>query len=323
MILSFVVPVYNIAQYLPKCLDSLLNQDVNRENYEIIIVNDGSTDKSGVIAQEYASKYSNIALINQDNKGLSVARNIGIKAAKGKFIQFVDSDDFLEPNVEKALLEKMEQENLDILRFNYQNVNEQYEIFEPYKSGKPFVDYTDEITDGLTFLTERLGFGCYAWQFILKTSIIRSIPLFKEGVYFEDTEWTPRILSVAQRVTSVDTMVYNYLVRNGSITKGTTIEKKRKIVDDKLSLIESLKNQMDGVEDKRWYEGMISNIVISFLCCVAEDFFSERVAYVRRLRHMGVLPISAFHLTSFALRKRKLINFSLLLFCRLYKLKNE
>ena len=100
MKLSIIVPVYNVADYLPKCLDSLLVQDLSQNEYEIIVVNDGSTDNSGKIAEEYSKTYSNIILINQENQGLSGARNTGIQNAKGEYVQFVDSDDYLEPNRE-------------------------------------------------------------------------------------------------------------------------------------------------------------------------------------------------------------------------------
>ena len=121
MQLSIIVPVYNVADYLAKCLDSLLAQDLPQNEYEIIVVNDGSTDNSGEIAQQYADKYANITLINQGNQGLSGARNTGIKCAKGDYIQFVDSDDYLEENVLGGLLKQVEKDNLDVLRFKYQN----------------------------------------------------------------------------------------------------------------------------------------------------------------------------------------------------------
>ena len=133
--LSFIVPVYNVALYLRKCVDSLLAQDY--DDYEIILVDDGSTDESGVICDEYAasslsaagtSPFSEadhsiipIRVIHQVNAGLSAARNTGIKAAKGEYICFVDSDDYWEPNVLGGLMAQVERDNLDVLRFDYQN----------------------------------------------------------------------------------------------------------------------------------------------------------------------------------------------------------
>lgn len=320
--LSIIVPVYNVSKYLAKCLDSLIAQDLKPEEYEIIVVNDGSTDNSGEIAKEYAETHSNIVLINQENQGLSGARNTGIKLAQGKYIQFVDSDDYLESNVLKTLVDKMESDNLDVLRFNYQNVNENYEVYEPYKEHKPFVDYRDEVCDGLTFLTERLGYACYAVQFVVKSDLLKKDGnLFKTGIYFEDTEWTPRILTQAHRVTSTDFMVYNYLLRSGSITNSISIEKKLKVLDDKIALIQSLKEQMQDKKDKRWYEGMISATVVSILGCIVDDFYNEKDTYIDTLKQIGVFPLNKYHLSKSGIRKANIINISPNLFCWLLHIK--
>jgi len=319
-VLSIVVPVYNVENYLSKCLDSIINQDIAKDDYEIIIVNDGSTDKSGEIAKDYADRYPNVVLVNQENQGLSGARNSGIRIARGKYIQFVDSDDYLESDVEKTLVDKMIKENLDVLRFNYQNVNEKSEIIDPNKSGKLFVDYTDKVCSGLEFLNERLGYACYAVQFMIRTDLVRSIPLFKEGIYFEDTEWTPRILCAADRVTSVKTIIYNYLVRQGSITKADSIEKKRKVIDDKIKLIGCLKNQMQYKEDDRWYRGMISSMMVSTIDNIANDFYNERKHYTRILNNIEVCPLSTYHLTKQAMRKIEIINFSMNIACLVFKI---
>lgn len=322
--LSIIVPVYNVSKYLAKCLDSLLCQDLNLEEYEIIVVNDGSTDNSGEIAKQYEDKNINIKVVRQENQGLSGARNTGIKLAKGKYIQFVDSDDYLEPNVLRTLVDKMESDNLDVLRFNYQNVNENYEVYEPYKEHKPYVDYRDEVCDGLTFLTERLGYACYAWQFVIKSSLLTKDykNLFKPGIYFEDTEWTPRVLTQVKRVTSTDLMVYNYLLRQGSITNSATVEKRRKVLDDKLLLISSLKHQMYDKSDKRWYEGMISATVISIMGCIVADFYKEKDKYLNRLKELDVYPLSYYHTSKLSVRKIRFINFSPCFFCSVLKLKN-
>lgn len=324
MILSIIVPVYNVAKYLQKCLDSLLNQDIDKEVYEIIVVNDGATDNSGEIAKEYAEKYSNIILINQKNQGLSGARNTGIKAAKGKYIQFVDSDDYLEPNIEKTLVDKMESDNLDILRFNYQNVNESYQFFDPNKSGKLFVDYCDEVCDGIAFLNDRLGPACYVWQFMLKRNLIKDREnYFKEGIYFEDTEWTPRILVQAQRVTSIRTIVYNYLIRQGSITQSIESKKKQKLLDDSLSLIGALKMQKPKASGIPWFDGMIANLVVSIIGSLSGEYYSQRKKYLFILKKEKVYPLSTYHLTPSATRKAKLINFfSPEIVCWMLHLKN-
>jgi len=307
--LSVIVPIYNVEQYLAKCVDSLLNQDLSYEDYEIILVDDGSPDHCGEICDEYAARITNIKVVHRENGGLSAARNTGINVARGQYVQFVDSDDYLEPNVLKLLVEKTDTDKLDILRFNYRNVNEKYEVFEPNKVSKPFVDYRDEVCNGLTFLTERLGFGCYAWQFMIRRELLEDCH-FKEGIYFEDTEWAPRLLSEAQRVNSTDLLVYNYFVRQGSITQSVDEKKKRKVVADKFLLIDSMKEQMRDVDGNRWHEGMIAQTVLSVMGYIASDYFCERSQLLMELKGKNVFPLSSFHSTKAAKRKIRIANLS-------------
>lgn len=320
--LSIIVPVYNVENYLPKCVESLHNQDLSPDEYEIILVDDGSPDRCGAICDEYAARYSQIKVIHRENGGLSAARNHGIEEAQGQYVQFVDSDDFLEPNVLKTLVDKMEQDQLDVLRFNYQNVNEKNEVFEPNKVSKPFVDYRDEVCDGLTFLTERLGFACYACQFMIRRDLLSDC-LFKKGIYFEDTEWTPRLLLKAERATSTDLIVYNYLMREGSITQSIDEKKKRKVLDDKLSLIDSMKQQMEDASDKRWFEGMIAQITLSIIGYFCDNYYNQRRKCMGILKSKKVFPLSDFHASLLARRKIRMANLSPLLLCAFMHLKNK
>ena len=291
MLLSIIVPVYNVEKYLRKCVDSLLTQDLSHEEYEIILVDDGSTDQCGMICDEYAAGHTNLKVLHQQNGGLSAARNSGVAVAQGRYVQFVDSDDYLEPNVLKILAEKMETDQLDVLRFNYRNVNEQYEEIEPNKDPKRWVDYSSEVCDGLTFLNERLGPACYACQFMARRELLTDCR-FKEGIYFEDTEWTPRMLIKAQRAASTDMMVYNYLFREGSITLSVDEAKKRKVLADKLLLVDSLKAQMQQVADKRWFEDMIAQTVISIISYVAANYFDKRKEVIAALTKKGLVDLS-------------------------------
>lgn len=323
--LSFIIPVFNVERYLAKCLDSILVG--NSFTGQVICVNDGSTDGSGAILEQYAKKYPNVEIITQPNAGLSAARNAGIKAAKGEYISFVDSDDYWEPNVLGGLMAQIERENLDVLRFKYQHVNGEYEVFNPYKQS-PYKDddYSLEVTDGVSFLNTRMGTACYAVMFILRrdlliNSLTRSfINSFTEGIYFEDTDWTPRMLTKAQRVASTDTIVYNYLVRQGSITKAVDRNKQRKVLEDKMRLIGEMQRQAEELKaqgcDNRWYERMIADTVISVINSLSTTFYSERKAYLNRLRELRVFPISSRG------TKARLINFSPRLAVELLHLKH-
>ena len=321
MRLSVVVPVYNVEPYLRKCVDSLLDQDLTGDEYEIVLVDDGSTDQCGAICDSYASQYAQVKVVHQPNGGLSAARNSGIDVAQGAYVVFVDSDDFIEPNVLKTLVGKAEADDLDVLRFNYRNVNERYEAFEPNKVGKPFVDYRDEVCDGMIFLVERLGFGCYAWQFVVRRGLLDTCR-FKKGIYLEDTEWTPRLLAEAQRVTSVDLMVYNYLQREGSITQNKDAEKQKKLLTDLYSLIDSMQEQKKGVKDARWHEGIIAQTALYIIGFVGENYYQQRTEYLKRLKAKKIFPLSTYHALPAVKRKTLLANLSPHLLCFLLHLKN-
>lgn len=327
MKLSIIVPIYNVAQYLRKCVDSLLAQDIS--DYEIILVDDGSTDNSGAIADEILNAHSQspiahcqIKVEHQLNAGLSAARNTGISLATGKYILFVDSDDYLQPNTLAALLEQAERENLDVLRFRYQNVKESGEAFHPYKDMTNYNDYSIVPTDGLTFLNERMGNQCYVVQFLVKTEIVRQ-ELFTPDIYFEDTDWTPRMLLWATRVASTDLVVYNYLWREGSITLSQKDKvKMRKQLKDKMDLLEKLNKWGNSVSNRRWFDGMISALVINVVGIIASTFYNERKNYIKQIKALNILPISTYHITPRAQRKVKLINLSINLALWLLRIKS-
>lgn len=320
MKLSIIVPVYGVANYLRKCVDSLLVQDIT--DYEIILVDDGSPDECPQICDGYAEKYDNIRVVHQENAGLSAARNSGIKVAQGDYIMFVDSDDYLQPNVLGALMEQVEREKLDVLRFNYQKVNEQYEVFLPFKDAKRDVDYSEDVVDGETFLNKRLGPACYAVMFVVRREIILK-ELFTLGIYFEDTDWTPRMLIRAQRVASTPMVVYNYLWRQGSITLPTEPHKREKVLRDKMSLLYGFRKQMQLVQDPIWFVWMTSFNTMTILNMLAAMPSSERKSYMQELKSLEIFPLYTQKEKGLKRLKIQIANFSPALYCRLMNLRNK
>ena len=328
--LSIIVPIYNVAPYLRKCVDSLLAQDIS--DYEIILVDDGSTDESGAIADEIVreimgnrlwtigedtnSQLTNVncptlSVIHQENAGLSAARNAGIAKAKGEYIWFVDSDDYVEPNVLGVLMEQINLDNLDVLRFRYQNVRETGDSFVPFVGMKTdYNDYSTIPVDGMTFMHERMWIQCYVWQFVLKKEIVDQ-ELFTKGIYFEDTDWTPRMLLQAKRVASTELVAYNYLWRAGSITLTNNKEKLRKHLHDKIIILERLNTMGKSVTNRLWFDTMISSLMIGVLDSIASDFYDERKIFIKKIKNMGILPLTTFHIAMKAKKKVKLINFSI------------
>lgn len=326
MKLSIIVPIYNVAAYLRKCVESLLNQDYS--DYEIILVDDGSTDESGKIADSLACEQPNIIrTIHQVNQGLSGARNTGTDAALGEYIVFVDSDDYWELNVLGDLILQIEQSDLDVLRFKYQHVNANYEVFSPYKSDPYIFDnYSAEPTTGINFLNNRMGTGCYAWAFVLKRELLDNCK-FTPGIYFEDTDWTPRMLLKAKRVASTDRVVYNYLMREGSITHAVSRSKQQKVLDDKMRLLAELQRQSLELQQLGkscdWFEGMIANTAISIIGMLSTDFYKEKSDYLKRMAELGIYPLNGKYCNRLAMRKLRLINFSPRLAVKMLHYKNK
>lgn len=340
--LSIIVPIYGVEKYLRKCVDSLLAQDLSSSKYEIILVDDESPDACPQICDEYAAAHENIRVVHRPNGGLSAARNSGIEIAQGEYLMFVDSDDYLQPNVLGSLIGQMEDQRLDVLRYNYYNVrakvsgvqcmvyNEkllEYEVFEPHKNAKPYFDYSSEVVDGETFLNERLGYACYAWAFLIKRAMFYKDLGFKifdlrftEGIYFEDTDWTPRMLMRAKRVTSTELRVYNYFWREGSITLPDNPIKKKKVLEDKISLLRGFKEQQKMAQNKQWFIWQTAGTTMSVLGILATYPSAERKPYIKQLKELDVFPLSTYRAVGNNNYKIRLANISPFIYCKLMNL---
>jgi len=220
---SVIVPVYNVEQYLEECLDSILGQTM--KNIEIICVNDGSTDRSRDILCTYAAKDSRISIVDQENRGLSGARNTGIRHAKGDYLYFVDSDDYIAPDTIELCCRKMIDFRLDLLCFNAAAFND----------GDEFKKRTDELNEyyerkasypgiytGKELLSEMLKNHDYivpVWSYFYRTSVIRDNHIsFIEGIYHEDNSFTYEMLLSSNRVSYIPEKLYFRRVRENSIT---------------------------------------------------------------------------------------------------------
>lgn len=213
--LSIIVPVYNVAELIQKCVDSLLCQNISLDEYEILLINDESTDDSLEKIENIAHKYPNIKVYSKPNGGQSSARNYGLQYALGKYIWFVDSDDFIEPNVLGEVLDKIEKEELDILCFSFQ-----YSYEDGTKlSSHRYHTSKNEVYSGDDFQLN-VNTPPVPWAAIYSHSFINDNKLrFIEGIIHEDFEYTARAYYLAKRIEFYDIIVYNYYQRNGSTMK--------------------------------------------------------------------------------------------------------
>ena len=219
MLLSIIVPVFNVEKYLNRALDSIL--DAELQNCEVIVVNDGSTDLSSEILKEY-SKAGQIIVIQQENKGLSAARNTGIKYARGKFITFLDSDDYYESAALRDLIEEIHNTDFDLYVFGRINDYKKHKVF-PYQLERE--DYYEPIT----YLYQHLKRGHFrtnVWDKIYKLDIINLYDIrFKEGMLYEDADFLLRYLLVIKKIFVSNRFIYHYNLENqNSITKSINLK---------------------------------------------------------------------------------------------------
>lgn len=207
--ISIVIPVYNVEKYLRKCLDSVYS--LNLDNKEVILVNDGSTDTSINILNEFKNKYPNkTKIISQKNQGLSEARNIGIKNSNGKYILFVDSDDFIVPAETEEFINFGLEKKVDILIGNYRKYyNENYIVRRSFYS----LDRNLE-KEGIFFIENGLKNKCFdiaVWKNIYrKNFLLENNLFFKKGLLHEDALFTPEAFFYAKKVRCFNKNFYFY-----------------------------------------------------------------------------------------------------------------
>lgn len=257
--LSIVIPVYNVDKYLKRCLDSILGQTFL--DYELICVDDGSTDSSLKILYEYAEKDERIIVISKKNGGLSSARNTGINVATGKWILFIDSDDLLgcKGNTYFDELSQLCAEASDDVDWVVAQATVFYEEGYRFKKVSGDTRYFCLPERGVydNSYLRNVPINVCAWGKMYKRSVIEKNKLrFPDGIRYEDEYWYPCYLFVSKKMKVVDVNLYSYFRRNGGIM-GSSFEKKElAISDERLKISEKIMSFCYGYnlseEDRLW-----------------------------------------------------------------------
>lgn len=259
MKISLVIPVYNVEKYLARCLDSCVHQDLAADEYEIIVVNDGSPDGSREIAEKYVSEYVNIKLYNQENGGLSIARNNGLAKAQGGYVWFVDSDDWIEENCLKEIVEKMDAQNLDMLQIGYM---EAYDDGRTIKSDRGLFGGCMSGCDVMKsqYIPAPAQFTIYRRSFLERFTL-----RFYPRIYHEDAEFKPRAMFFAQRFASLNKHVYYYYQRpNGSIMSQYNIKRGMDVLTVCNNLCKFEEDTSMTPENKREFDYIITVYLTEF-----------------------------------------------------------
>lgn len=324
--LSIIVNMFNTARYMPRCMETLLEQDIPQSEYEIILVDDCSPDNSLEMAREYAAQYQNVRVCSHEkNNGLAAARHTGIDAAKGEYLCFVDPDDYIEKNSLAALLKQMDDEQLDMLRFNYQKVDEQYNNVADSEIEARF-DYTPGVMTGTEYLAHRLGIGCYVWAYIYRLDFIKKTGIrFFEGCFFDDTPWLPRILQKAQRVNVNPVRHQYYLQRTGSMVHSHNNQAAMRRADTQMQLIDILLDEKKEAQQKTygWFDMMLAHSAVSLLTSVACVDLRLSMDYYKRLKGKDIFPLSPYRASTKNTRKIKMLNRCPRLMLFLINIKNK
>ena len=305
---SIIIPVYNVEKYIEECVTSALSL---KTDVEIILVDDGSTDKSGEICDSLALNDSRIKVIHKSNGGLSDARNYGINAATGDYLLFLDSDDFFNVPETERMLNFVDGKS-EVIVGLYNNFYEADSKYEP-ENAKQFLQNTGKLSkEQFLEVIPNDGSGCFliSCRFAVSTDFIKRNELFfTKGIYHEDEEWTSRMLLMVDGVHLTDCLFYNYRqARSGSIMAGV----KPKHIEDSLIIAEgqatALKKYNANSVESKFLQRRIAMLVVNVLLNLNVLSKDEKLVAINRLKLLYACCHRGFS------RKSKLIKYFISLF---------
>lgn len=222
---SVIVPVYNVEAYLEKCVNSILAQ--TERDFELLLVDDGSTDSSGALCDELGAKDSRVRVIHQENKGLGGARNTGIDQAEGDWLLFVDSDDWIEPKTLERALAAGETYGTELVMFSFRSVDEAGNTVQLFREDLPMETPLTISQHKEIYLTA----PC-AWNKLYKADLFaRTGVRYPPRVWYEDIRTTLKLFPAADKAVFLPDVCYNYLLREGSITKNMNADRNVEILE--------------------------------------------------------------------------------------------
>ena len=270
MLFSVVVPVYNVEKYLHECVDSILSQTFT--DFELILVDDGSKDHSGTICDEYAQKDSRVRVIHKENGGQSTARNRGVEEAQGKYVVFLDSDDFFTTSDFFSDLKEKAEEGAEVIIFRY------YKYYSPERK-----EDCNVLLANITFenkgellesLVRRDAFFCSCWSKCVALRILKENGIkFDENLRCEDMDWYYSVVEKAERFALIDTPYVNYRQRENSVTSTLNI----KSIEDNITTIKRWWERFDAKEEGLEKEALLSSLA-KLYCNLLISYSRDRKA---------------------------------------------
>lgn len=211
-LVSIIVPVFNCEAYLDKCLNSILNQSYT--NLEIILVDDGSTDNSGIICDKFSELDSRVRVIHKDNQGVAIARNTGIKCSNGIYIGFVDSDDFLESTMYEKMINQMDNNNADLVMCNYYILKDGIVDYHNHNIENNILEI--ENLDEFFYLMNKDYYRGFCWNKLFKKSLLNNLSFDSNIAMCEDLLFVSQYATLCKKMVFLNECLYNYYQREGS-----------------------------------------------------------------------------------------------------------
>ena len=299
MRLNIIIPAYNVEQYLKRCVESCERQDIRREEYEVIVVNDGSPDGTLAVANELAATYENVVVLTQENGGPSKARNHGLSVAKGDYIWFVDADDYIVENCIGRVLAICEEHDLDICHFALTSfcADGSTEPRETYNNAETLLRGRDII------LRDAAQVVCSACTNFYKRSFLKENDIyFVEGITQEDVEMNGRAFAIAERCMFVDDSMYIYVYNFESRTRSPEIAKQVKFAGDIVrvaALHRDFYAKHSDTELRQYFMRNTNSRIAGGIYSMVKNNADKRVLdeFVRVAREKGLYPIKGRNLS--------------------------
>ena len=290
--ISVIIPMYNVEKHLETCVSSVLDQEMEDKDFEILMINDGSPDDSEKVAKKLASSIPIIKIISQKNKGLGGARNTGIKNAVGEFLIFLDADDVLFKRSLKNLIQISEKDQLEILEFGANKINNEGLVISSIQKNS-----NGEIYNGIDYykLIKYMGSACnkiYNRKFLIENDL-----WFLEHIYGEDFEFNTRVLFFTNRIRAVSIIGAEFLQTANSITRSTDKKTKKKYLRSYFKILQNItsfktnviSNHDNRIEDFFLERLTLTNINIFYMMLKHNFTYLEMVSVKKELEEKNML----------------------------------
>lgn len=311
MKLSVIIPVYNVERYLEQCVESLYYQELNKDTFEILLIDDGSKDSSLEVANQLAQQYTNIRVFHQENQGQAAARNKGIDEARGEYLMFVDSDDYLQSDQLVNLLDILYRESLDAIIYNLQIEQKNGDI-SIHKI--PDVEY-GKVFSGEEVVLRYFVFGSMCRGIFSRKVFEKNNLRFRYGFTHEDSELCFRLYPRLGKVMFVDKAIYFYRYNTTSTDRAKDIKKLQRNIESDAILVSKLIGDINSDSyspaiRKRYREIANSNMIGFFFRVRSakiwnKEDFKKKIEW---LRDIGVYPIKGDTNSKKSLLIAKLLN---------------